>query len=58
MLLNMAEFGSLGYIFGWFIETLAYVSVNLLVLITGYFMINSTFKILRIIKLAVQVEFY
>lgn len=56
--LEQYEFGSLGYIFMWFIETLSYVSVNLFVLITGYFMINSNFKISRIIKLSVQIEFY
>lgn len=56
--LEQYEFDSVGYIFMWFIETLSYVSVNLFVLITGYFMINSNFKISRVIKLAVQVEFY
>lgn len=56
--LEQYEFGSFGYIFWWFIETLSYVSVNLFILITGYFMVNSNFKISRIINLAVQVEFY
>lgn len=56
--LEAYEFGSARYIAMWFIETLSYVSVNLFVLITGYFMVNSNFKISRIIKLSVQVEFY
>lgn len=56
--LETYEFGSVGYIIMWFIETLSYVSVNLFVLITGYFMVNTNFKISRIVKLFVQVEFY
>lgn len=56
--LEQYEFGSAGYIFMWFIETLSYVSVNIFVLITGYFMVNSTYKPSKIIKLIVQVEFY
>lgn len=56
--LALYDFGSVGYIIMWLIETLSYVSVNLFVLITGYFMVNSDFKISRIIKLSVQVEFY
>lgn len=56
--LESYEFGSAGYIVMWIIETLSNVSVNLFVLITGFFMINSNFKISKIIKLATQVEFY
>lgn len=50
------DFGSLGYIFWKVIEALCEVAVNVFVLITGYFMVNSKFEPSRIIKLFLQVE--
>ncbi len=45
----------IGYILFWSIKSLSYVSVNIFVLISGYFMIKSSAKPSRIIKLAIQV---
>ena len=56
--LEQYEFGTLGYILFWTIETLCYVAVNVFVLITGYFMVTSESKPSRLIKLYFQVEFY
>ena len=56
--LNQYSVGTVGYTVFWLIEAFCYVAVNSFVLMTGYFMINSDFKISRIIKLMIQVEFY
>lgn len=56
--LDQYEFGSMGYMFFWTLETLSYVAVNVFVLITGFFMVNGKFKLSRVLNLAVQVEFY
>ena len=56
--LEYYKFGSLGYIFFWFIETICYVAVNIFVLITGYFMCFNKMKLSKIIKVIIQVEFY
>lgn len=42
----------------WAIEAFALVAVNVYVLISGYFLVDSQFKIMRIIKLWLQVFFY
>ena len=41
-----------------FLVALGKLGVNLFVLITGYFMINSSFRIMRIIRLEIAVLFY
>lgn len=56
--LEQYDFGTPGYVFFYFIETLCIVAVNVFVLITGYFMVKSEFKISRVIKLLLQVEFF
>ena len=42
----------------WFIEAFAIVATNVYVLITGYFMCNSEFKISRVVKILGQVLWY
>lgn len=42
----------------WWIEGIAYASVNIYVLISGYFMIKSNFKISKLIEIVVEVWFY
>lgn len=42
----------------WAVEAFALVAVNVYVLISGYFLVDSQFKIMRIIKLWMQVFFY
>lgn len=42
----------------WFIESFAIVAVNVYVLITGYFICQSSFKLSRIVKIICQVLWY
>lgn len=56
--LEQYEFGTVGYILFWTIESLCYVAVNIFVLISGYFMVTSSFKLSRLLKLFFQVEFF
>ena len=56
--LEKTEFGSVQYIFLWLISTLCQVAVPCFVLISGYFLCMSKFKLSRIIKLVFQVLFY
>lgn len=42
----------------WLVEGFAIVAVNVYVLITGYFMCNSSFKLSRIVKVICQVLWY
>jgi len=48
----------LRYIFFWTLETFCYVVVNCCVLLSAYFMVKSKFRISRILKFVIQVEFY
>ena len=57
-ILDSYEFGTLGYIVFWFLETICYVAVNIFILITGYFMTSLKMKFSRIIRLIIQVEFF
>lgn len=42
----------------WFVQAFALVAVNVYVLIGGYFLADSSFKITRIVKLWLQIFFY
>lgn len=42
----------------WLIEAFAYVAVNVYVLIAGYFLVDAKFKIVRVVKIWLQVVFY
>ena len=53
-----AEPLSLSYIVCWLIKSFCFVCVNAYVLISGYFMINSKFKISRILTVWLQTFFY
>lgn len=44
--------------FAWFIEAICYPATNLYVMITGYFMVSSRFKISKLIKIWIQVFTY
>lgn len=46
-----------GYV-AWILETLSIVSVNVYVLISGYFLVDSEFRVGKLIKLILQVLFY
>ena len=54
MSLNM---GINGYV-AWILETLSNVAVNVYVLISGYFLVESEFKFGKVINLVLQVFFY
>lgn len=42
----------------WLIEAFAIVAVNVYMLLTGYFLVSSSFKVSRLIKTVLQVWFY
>jgi len=49
---------SANYFVAWMIESLAYVAVNCFVLISGYFLVNSKFKVNKLVTLYGQIWFY
>lgn len=49
---------TIGYYVGWILKALAVPSVNCYMLITGYFMVNSKFKLSKLLKLYIQVWVY
>ena len=49
---------TLNYNLVWFLEIMAYCAVDCYALITGYVLVNSGFKLSRILKLWVEVLFY
>lgn len=49
--------GATGYV-AWILESLSIVAVNVYVLISGYFLVESEFKLGKIVKLVLQVLFY
>lgn len=58
----LISFGQEGYNYNttisWIFESLSYCATNLYVLISGYFLVNSSFKIEKLIKLWIQILFY
>lgn len=57
ILINVKLF-SFNYILAWSLEALAFVSVNCYVLISGYFLVDSKFKIRKMLKIWIEVLFY
>lgn len=58
LLPNMSlTMGINGYV-AWILETLSNVAVNVYVLISGYFLVESEFKFRKVINLVLQVLFY
>ncbi len=51
------EFTLNGYV-AWIMEALCIVAVNVYMLISGYFLVNSGFKVSRLVELLCQVLFY
>ena len=51
------EFGTNSYI-AWFLEAFCIVAVNVYMLISGYFLVESSFKLGRLAELICQVMFY
>ncbi len=46
------------YYVGWLIFTLFYVSVNCFILISGYFLVDSKFRLSKLLQLFLEVTFY
>lgn len=46
-----------GYL-AWGLESLAIVAVNVYMLISGYFLVESSFKVSRLLQLILQIQFY
>lgn len=55
---NTIKTNVLGYCFTWILEALCYFSVDVFILITGYFMCESQMKTTRLFSLAKQVWVY
>lgn len=56
--LENIHFGSVNYFIAWALETLCLVSVNCYVLISGYFLVKSQFKLKKLALLWFQILFY
>lgn len=57
-ILATCEFGTLQYYILYFVEAICMASVNVFVLISGYYLVNTKFKVSRVIKLDIQVISY
>lgn len=57
-LLDYSVENNLYFLFCWFIESLCFVAVNIYVILSGYFLIESKFKFSKLIKLWFEVSFY
>ena len=55
---SMAENGSSVNLFAWFLESLCIVAVNVYVLISGYFLVESEWKLSRLWHLLIQIWCY
>lgn len=55
---NLAEGFSANTWLAWILEALSLSAVNIFMLISGYFLINSEFKLSRLIEIVAQVLFY
>lgn len=49
---------TLPYYFGWFIKGISYVSVNIYVLISAFFLCKSKFRVSKLLVLWLEIEFY
>lgn len=57
-LLSFYDKNSLGYIFVWLTEAFAICAVNVYAVISGYVLLNSKFKLKRILQLYLEVLFF
>ena len=49
---------SLNYYVAWIFDSLAYVAINIYVLISGYFLVFSTFNLKKLFRLVMEIWFY
>lgn len=52
------DFGTKEYIVYWCIDAFVFVCVNLFVLVSGYCLVTTKFRLSRIVRLWIEVEFY
>lgn len=57
-LLDSVKSDSIYFCLCWIIESLCFIAVNVYVILSGYFLINSKFKFSKLIKLWFEVIFY
>ena len=57
-LLDTVVYGTVNYYAFWMIEVLSYVSVNVYVLISGYFLITQKFSLKKLLTILIEVLFY
>lgn len=56
--LDTLKFGDTNYPVAWLIEAFCYVSVNCYVLISGYFLCKSSFRLSKVFDIVLEVVFY
>lgn len=56
--LDTVQFGTATYYTAWILETVCFIAVDIYILISGYFLIDSKFKVKKIINLFLEVFFY
>lgn len=57
-LVNFTAESSLNSVLAWVLESLAIPAVNIFILVSGYFLVKSKFRIRRILSLVLQIVFY
>jgi len=57
-LIYYTAYGSASYYIAWFLFGLGFISINLYVLISGYFLVDGHFTTWKLVKMAAQVWFY
>ncbi len=57
-ILDTLTFGDSNYAITWLVESFCYVSVNCYILISGYFLCESTFRLRKVIDIVLEVVFY
>lgn len=58
LLESLTTYPSVNVWIAWFLESFSIVAVNLFMLISGYFLVDSEFKVSRLLELVFQVLFY
>ena len=57
-MIDLAQKGTLAYYVAWTLFGVSFVSINLYILISGYFLAESRFSLWRLVKIELQVFFY
>lgn len=57
-MIDLAQKGTLAYYVVWILFGISFVSINIYILISGYFICESRFSVWRLVKMELQVFFY